>query len=76
MKAKPYLELILAAVFAVLTLATIIWPIWIELLTGVEPDEGSGQLERVIVAVFAVMAVLTVSLSRRDFRRARAAGTA
>ena len=70
MKTKPYLEMFLALVFSALTIATVIWPMWIENLTGLEPDQGSGQLERIIVAVFAALSVLAVTLARRDFKRA------
>lgn len=75
LKARPYVELALAAVLAILTITTILWPNWIEYLTGFEPDQDSGQLERVIVAVGAASAVVSVGLSRRDFRRARTAYT-
>lgn len=75
MKAKPYLEMTLAAIFAALTVATIVWPMWIENLTGLEPDAGSGQLERTIVAVFAMLSVLALTVSRRDFGRASAEST-
>lgn len=75
-KAKPYFEMTLAAVLAALAVATSIWPIWIENLTGLEPDAGSGQVERIIVAVFAILSVLALTVSRRDFRRASAESTA
>lgn len=75
MKAKPYLEMTLAAIFAALTVATIVWPMWIENLTGLEPDAGSGQLERTVVAVFAMLSVLALTVSRRHFGRASAEST-
>jgi hypothetical protein len=74
-KAKPYLEMTLATVFATLTVATVFWPTWIEILTGLEPDHGSGELERAIVAVFSILTVVTLTLSRRDFKRARVEST-
>jgi hypothetical protein len=67
--------MILAGIFAALTIVTVIWPMWIENLTGLEPDQGSSQLERLIVALLAALAVLTVFVSRRDFRRARSIST-
>lgn len=72
MKSRPYLEISLASVFAALTVATIIWPMWIENLTGFEPDAGSGQLERTVVAVFAMLSVLALTAAQRDFGRAGA----
>jgi xanthine/uracil permease len=75
MKAKPYLEVTLAAVFAALTIGTILWPAWIESLTGLEPDGGSGALERLLVALFAIITVVALTRSQRYFRRARVEST-
>jgi len=56
----------LAAVLAVLTA---IWPDWIELLFGADPDGGDGSTEWGIVAALAVVAILFAALARFEHRR-------
>jgi hypothetical protein len=52
-----------------LGLVTAVWPDWIEIVFGVEPDQGSGALEWGIVgALFAVSAVCGL-LARAERRR-------
>lgn len=58
----------LAAIAVVLTVASLIRPTWIESLSGLEPDGGSGESERWLALVFAVAAVTLFLLSRRDRR--------
>jgi hypothetical protein len=64
-------EGVLALVFAVLAVVTLIWPTWIESLTGLEPDAGTGESEWWIVLVFGLGAVGAAALARSDHRRAR-----
>jgi hypothetical protein len=66
--ARVRVETFLAAIFAILAIATFIWPTWIEALTGLEPDAGSGALEWLIVAVFGLLAIGASLLARRDYR--------
>jgi hypothetical protein len=61
-------EWILAAVLALASIATIIWPRWVESLTGLEPDGGSGELEWWIVGLTMMFALVSAILSRRDYR--------
>ena len=53
--------------FAVLTLA---WNDWIEIVFRVDPDEGSGSFEWVIVGVCAAIAVVAALGARHEWRRA------
>jgi len=68
---RPRLEIALAVALAVLAAVTAFWPRWIESLTGLEPDAGSGETEWEMVAVFAVLALAASLLAGRDYRRAR-----
>jgi len=52
-------------------LATIAVPDWIERVTGLEPDGGSGALEWVIVIVLAGCGACFFVLARREWRRMR-----
>jgi hypothetical protein len=70
---RARIELILAALFAVGAVATIIWPTWIESLTGFEPDKGTGGAEWWLVALLGVAALIAAALAGRDLRTARLA---
>lgn len=51
-------EVILAAASAVLAIATAIHPDWIESLTGLDPDTGSGSAEWVVTLILALAAIV------------------
>lgn len=63
------LEVLAAAAASVLALLTVIWAEWIELLTGLDPDRGSGELEWLITGAFALIAITCSLLAQRDHRR-------
>jgi len=67
------IETVLAAIFALLAIVTAVWPTWIESITGLEPDAGSGAAEWAVVAGFAVAALVAAALARRDHRSLKAA---
>jgi hypothetical protein len=54
-----------AALFAV----TFVFPDWIEALTGLNPDAGSGAAEFVVSAILLLGSVWAATLARRDHRR-------
>lgn len=70
---RARVEAVLAGIAAVLTVVTLVWPTWIESLSGLEPDGGTGETERWLAAVFAVAALVLALLSWRDGRRLSAA---
>jgi len=65
---RARIELVLAVLFGIATVATIIWPTWIESLTTLEPDKGSGEAEWWLIIVLGSVAVAASLLARRDFR--------
>ena len=67
---RPRVETALAMILAVVAVLTLCWPRWIEGLTGLEPDAGSGEAEWGIVVLFAVLALAAGLLARRDYRLA------
>lgn len=52
-----------------LTIAAIVWPDWVEVLTGHSPDAGSGRLEWAAPFVLGVVSALTTMWSVFTRRR-------
>lgn len=67
---RARVEAALAGIAAVLTAVTFVWPTWIESLSGLEPDGGTGETEWWLAAIFAVAALALALLSWRDRRLA------
>jgi hypothetical protein len=68
-EAKVWIEAALAHVSAILFVLTLFIPDWIEAFFGLGLDQGSGSLERAIVAVLFVTTVVSTALARREWRR-------
>jgi hypothetical protein len=68
---RTRLEVVLCTLFAVLTVLTVVWPSWIEGLTGLEPDAGNGTVEWLIVLLFGLIAVGLGLRARHDYRHVR-----
>jgi hypothetical protein len=61
------IEGLLAVLSAMLCVLTLVIPEWIEELTGLELDAGSGALEWIIAGVLLVATVVSAVLARRDY---------
>jgi hypothetical protein len=68
-----YVELVLSLAALALALVTLVWNDWIELVFKVDPDAGNGSLEKAIVVVLLVAAVICGWLARTEWRRVRTA---
>jgi hypothetical protein len=68
-------ELGLAVASALMLLLTGVWPDWIEVISGLDPDGGDGSLEWAIVVVLVVFAVTLPLMARREWRRAHPAAS-
>jgi len=64
-------EVGLAILSVMLFFATLLWPEWIEIVFGVDPDFGEGSLEWLIMEVTAISAVVAIFLARADWQRIR-----
>ena len=62
-------ECALAGLAAILAVLTAVWPNWIELLFGADPDGGDGSAEWGIVIAFAVVAIIFAVLPRFEHSR-------
>jgi hypothetical protein len=57
---------VVSGLFLLLTLAT---REWIELVFGVDPDDGSGALEWTIVTCLGLLTLVLTAVARRERRR-------
>ena len=65
-----WIEIAAAATSLVLLVLTLVWEAWIELLFGVSPDGGTGELEWVIAGVTLAATLVFLALARIEWRRA------
>ena len=65
-----WIEIGLASISAFLAIVTLLWPDWIEIVLRIDPDQGSGSLERVIVGLSFALALAFSALAHREWRRA------
>jgi hypothetical protein len=75
LKVRLSVEVLLGLASLTLGILTAINREWIEELTGLEPDAGSGALELGIVFALALGAIVFGALAVRDGRRLRQATT-
>lgn len=64
-----WIEVALAVMAAGLAVLTLITREWIELLFGIDPDQGSGALEWALVAALFVASVALALIARWDRNR-------
>ena len=62
-------EVMLAALALIAGSATAIWPDWIEVVLGADPDHGSGAVELAIVVGLAVVSVAAAWAARATHHR-------
>lgn len=62
------LDICLAAASVLLFVATLVWPEWIEMTFGVDPDHGDGSLEWLILGVTALCAIGASLRARAGWR--------
>lgn len=69
-----WVEAVLAALATGLFVLTLFSRDWIERIFHVEPDEGSGALEWLIVAALAIVAIALIAAARSEWKRAHEPG--
>lgn len=75
LRGRFWIEAGLSILSLLLAICTILVPQWIEVLFGVEPDEGSGSFE-VLITVIAIAVTAVFALAARfEWRRSVLAGT-
>ena len=67
-----WVEICLAAITGLLALITPIFPDWIEFVSGWDPDQHDGSVERMIVVGLFVVTIVMVALAAIEWRRTTA----
>ena len=70
-----WVEICLAAITGLLALITPIFPDWIEFVSGWDPDQHDGSVERMIVLGLFVVTIVMVALAAIEWRRTTAAAS-
>lgn len=68
-----WLETVIAIVTSIVFVFTLVQRDWIEIVFGVDPDQGNGTLEWLIVGVLLLATITLFILASYEWRRARAA---
>ena len=71
MRRRFWLESALGSVTACLALVTLLRHDWIEAVFGVDPDQGNGSAEWLVVIALLIISVVFVIGARLEWRRAR-----
>ena len=65
---RMHIEVVVAFLFALFAVMTIMDPQWIEQFFAFDPDSGSGEAEWGLVVVFGVASLVASLLAGRDRR--------
>jgi hypothetical protein len=68
LRARFWIESALAVLNTALAVLTVIWPDWIELAFGYEPDAGNGWVEIGLTVGMAIASLVFVRLANLEWR--------
>jgi hypothetical protein len=72
-RTRFWVEAAFAATSTLLLLMTVVWPDWIELVFGADPDHGDGSVEWLIAVLALLISATFSALARAEWRRTRVA---
>jgi len=64
-----WMETLLAAIASMLAVVSALWPDWIEIVFGIDPDHHSGSTEWNVVIAWVLSAMALATLARRSWRK-------
>lgn len=73
MRLRFWAAVVVGCLSAVLAVATLFSREWIEFLFGIDPDNGDGSLEWVLVFATAAIALICFVWARAEWKRAHLA---
>jgi hypothetical protein len=65
-----WFEMGIASMTGVFCMVTLLWRDWAEVLLRVDPDQGSGAFEWVVVGALLIVTLSVCALAGREWRRA------
>jgi hypothetical protein len=68
-KTRLFLETAFAVIFAAIFVTTVLWPDWIELVFGADPDQGSGEAEWAVVVASGALSVIAIFVARVEWNQ-------
>jgi hypothetical protein len=69
LRRRFWIELGLGAASLLVLIVTILWHDWVEIVFGVDPDQGSGLFEWLVVALTIATTLLCSALARAEWGR-------
>ncbi|CAM4297303.1 ABC transporter permease [Kibdelosporangium persicum] len=69
LRRRFWVQTVLAGITGLMTIVTLLWRDWIEILFDSGPDQGSGAFEWLIVGVLALVTIILAVAARYEFRR-------
>jgi hypothetical protein len=73
LRQRFWLETGMATITGILFVITLVWRDWIEIVIGVDPDQGNGTLEWLMVGALLIVTITLFTLASYEWRRTRAA---
>jgi tetrahydromethanopterin S-methyltransferase subunit E len=73
LRGRFWLETGLAILTGILFGITLIWHNWVEIIFKMDPDQGSGLLEWLVVGTLLVVTIGLIVLARYEWRKAQTA---
>jgi hypothetical protein len=73
LRRRFWLETGMAIVTSILLVLTLIWRDWIEIVFRLDPDQGNGTLEWLIVGALLGVTIILFTLASFEWRRSRVA---
>lgn len=70
LRSQARLQLIFSVIFLILTIAAVVFPVWIEEVSGLSPDGGSGEAEMLLAIPFGLVSIVLGIMTFRSRRRA------
>ena len=73
LRGRFWLETGLAIVTGILFVITLVWHNWVEIIFKMDPDQGSGLFEWLVVGSLLVVTIALIVLARYEWRKAQTA---
>jgi len=73
LRGRFWLETGLAILTGILFIITLVWHNWAEIIFNVDPDQGSGLLEWLVVGILLAVTIVLLAMARYEWRKAQIA---